>query len=89
MRRHLLLPALLLLVVGGCDCQSHPPATPITLVATNTLGFDIFVPDEVGQGGLTVGHASGDSTFAPVTEAPACPCQTCALLSPARSVMRK
>src|SRR4051812_46718418 len=68
--------ALLLLAAGGCNCGSPPPATPIKLVATNSLGFDIFVPDDQQQGGLAVGHGDAVS-FAPIAEAAACACQNC------------
>ncbi|MBS2031103.1 MAG: hypothetical protein JST54_24590 [Deltaproteobacteria bacterium] len=71
-----ILPLAVAAMAGGCNCGKTPPPTPITLVATNDLDFDIFVPDESGQGGLTVGHQSG-TDFAPVPEKPACPCLEC------------
>lgn len=60
-------------VFSACDC-AKPPPTPVKLTAKNTLDFDIFVPDDAHQGGLTVVRP-GDS--APVPEAPACACLQC------------
>jgi len=63
------------LALGACG-GGRPPATAITLKATNTLGFDIFVPNDARQGGLTVGHG-GAGSFASVPEAPTCACERC------------
>jgi len=72
-----LWPAIAALAVTlGCNCGQPPSPSPVALVATNTLGFDIFVPDDQGQLGLSVGQGDGDS-FAAISEGPACACQRC------------
>jgi hypothetical protein len=75
--RSVLTCALLFICFSGCRCSSPPP-TQITLKATNDLDFDIFVLNEVGEGGMSVDRP-GASGGAPTTigEAPACSCLDC------------
>lgn len=71
--RQLCAVALACGVFSDCDC-SRPPPTPVKLVAKNTLDFDIFVPDDSRQGGLSVVQPGSGAI---VPEAPACTCLQC------------
>lgn len=70
---------LLGFALSGCTCLAPDP-TNITLVATNTLDWELFVPDDGDQSGFSVLYEEGSSSEGDlrVIESSGCACELCA-----------